>query len=59
MQSDKAGRDIFWLMDESREDPDNLLVPEVLATEVVRSLETARVQSRSIYEELREKQAES
>jgi type I restriction enzyme M protein len=60
MQRDKASLDIFWLKDESLEDSDNLPQPEVLAAEIVESLETALEHFRSIYEELerREKLAE-
>jgi len=52
MQRDKASLDIFWLKDESLEDSDNLPAPEVLAAEIVESLETALEQFKSIYEEL-------
>jgi len=52
MQRDKASLDIFWLKDESLEDSDNLPEPEVLAAEIVESLETALEQFKSIYEEL-------
>lgn len=56
VKRDKASLDIFWLKDESLEDSDNLPEPEVLAAEIVESLETAQEQFRSIYEELGEKQ---
>ena len=59
VKRDKASLDIFWLKDESLEDSDNLPEPEVLAAEIVESLETALEQFRAIYEELGEKQAES
>ena len=59
MKRDKASLDIFWLKDESLEDSDNLPAPEVLAAEIVESLETALGEFRAIYEELGEKQAES
>jgi len=59
MQRDKASLDIFWLKDESLEDSDNLPEPEILAAEIVESLETALEQFKSIYEELGKKQAES
>jgi type I restriction enzyme M protein len=56
VRRDKACLDIFWLKDESLEDSDNLLVPEVLAAEIVDSLETALSEFRAIYEELGERQ---
>jgi type I restriction enzyme M protein len=59
VKRDKASLDIFWLKDESLEDSDNLPAPEVLAAEIVESLETALGEFRTIYEELGEKQAES
>ena len=59
VKRDKASLDIFWLKDESLEDSDNLPAPEVLAAEIVESLETALGEFRAIYEELGEKQAES
>ncbi len=49
---DKASLDLFWLKDESLEDTDNLPAPDVLATEIVKNLETALEQFRSISEEL-------
>ncbi|MDD4650866.1 MAG: class I SAM-dependent DNA methyltransferase [Methanothrix sp.] len=58
VRRDKASLDIFWLKDESLEDSDNLPAPEVLAAEIVESLETALSEFRAIYEELGEKQAE-
>jgi type I restriction enzyme M protein len=59
IKRDKASLDIFWLKDESLEDSENLPEPEVLAAEIVESLETALEQFKAIYEELGEKQAES
>jgi type I restriction enzyme M protein len=56
VKRDKASLDIFWLKDESLEDSDNLPAPEVLAAEIVESLETALSEFRAIYEELGEKQ---
>ncbi|OPY50732.1 MAG: hypothetical protein A4E49_02623 [Methanosaeta sp. PtaU1.Bin112] len=56
VRRDKASLDIFWLKDESLEDSDNLPAPEVLAAEIVESLETALSEFRAIYEELGEKQ---
>ncbi len=52
VRRDKASLDIFWLKDESLEDSDNLPAPEVLAAEIVESLETAQSEFRAIYEEL-------
>lgn len=52
MKRDKASLDIFWLKDESLEDSDDLPDPEVLAAEIVESLEPALEQFKSIYEEL-------
>lgn len=54
MKRDKASLDIFWLKDESLEDSENLPEPEVLAAEIVESLESALEQFRSIYVELGE-----
>ena len=56
VKRDKASLEIFWLKDESLKDSDNLPAPEVLAAEIVESLETARSEFRAIYEELGEKQ---
>jgi len=56
VRRDKASLDIFWLKDESLEDSDNLPAPEVLAAEIVKSLETALSEFRAIYEELGDKQ---
>ncbi|HUM80743.1 MAG TPA: hypothetical protein PLQ38_03105, partial [Methanothrix sp.] len=47
--------DIFWLKDESLEDSENLPEPEVLAAEIVESLETALQEFRAIYEQLGER----
>jgi len=52
---DKASLDIFWLKDESLEDSENLPEPEVMAAEIVESLETALQEFRAIYEELGER----
>jgi type I restriction enzyme M protein len=59
MKRDKVSLDIFWRKDESLEDSDNLPAPEVLATEIVESLETALEQFKSIYEELGREETES
>jgi type I restriction enzyme M protein len=56
VRRDKARLEIFWLKDKSLEDSDNLPAPEVLAAEIVESLETALSEFRAIYEELGEKQ---
>ncbi|OPY51041.1 MAG: N-6 DNA Methylase [Methanosaeta sp. PtaU1.Bin112] len=55
VRRDKASLDIFWLKDESLEDSDNLPAPEVLAAEIVESLETALSEFQAIYEELGER----
>lgn len=52
VKRDKASLDIFWLKDESLEDSENLPAPEVLAAEIVESLQTALEEFRVIYEEL-------
>jgi len=44
----KAGLDIFWLRDESLEEPDNLPDPDVLVREIVEDLEAALEQFREI-----------
>jgi type I restriction enzyme M protein len=41
LQRDKVSLDIFWLKDESLEDTDNLPDPDVLAAEIVESLQAA------------------
>ena len=55
VKRDKASLDIFWLKDESLEDSENLPEPEILAAEIVESLETALQEFKAIYEELRER----
>jgi len=55
VKRDKASLDIFWLKDESLEDSENLPPPEILAAEIVESLETALQEFRAIYEELEER----
>jgi type I restriction enzyme M protein len=52
VKRDKASLDIFWLKDESLDDSENLPEPEVLASEIIESLETALGEFRAIYEEL-------
>jgi type I restriction enzyme M protein len=54
IQRDKVSLDIFWLKDESLEDTENLLDPDVLAQEIVENLEAALVQFESIVEALGE-----
>jgi type I restriction enzyme M protein len=38
---DKTSLDIFWLRDETLEDPENLPAPEVIAAEIVEDLQAA------------------
>jgi type I restriction enzyme M protein len=52
MQRDKVSLDIFWLKDESLEDTENLPNPDVLAEEIVASLQAALLQFENIVEEL-------
>lgn len=54
MQRDKVSLDIFWLKDESLEDTENLPDPDVLAEEIVASLQAALLQFENISEELGE-----
>jgi len=49
---DKASLDIFWLKDESLEEPENLPAPEMLAQEIVEDLEAALLQFREIANDL-------
>jgi type I restriction enzyme M protein len=55
MGRDKVSLDIFWLKDESLEDTENLPDPDVLAEEIVVSLQAALVQFENIAEELGDK----
>lgn len=41
MEREKVSLDIFWLRDQSLEDPDNLPSPDILAAEIVEDLEAA------------------
>lgn len=41
LERDKVSLDIFWLRDDSVEDADNLLSPDILAAEIVEDLEAA------------------
>jgi type I restriction enzyme M protein len=52
MARDKVSLDIFWLKDESLEDTENLPDPDVLAQEIVESLQSALAQFENIAEEL-------
>jgi type I restriction enzyme M protein len=54
MQRDKVSLDIFWLKDEALEDTENLPDPDVLAEEIVTSLQAALLQFENIAEELDE-----
>jgi len=54
MARDKVSLDIFWLKDESLEDTENLPDPDVLAQEIVESLQSALTQFENIAEELGE-----
>jgi type I restriction enzyme M protein len=54
MGRDKVSLDIFWLKDESLEDTENLPNPDVLAEEIVASLQAALLQFENIAEELEE-----
>lgn len=49
---DKANLDIFWLKDDSLDDPDSLPDPDVLAGEIVDQLEAALEQFREVAAEL-------
>jgi len=52
IQRDKLSLDIFWLKDESLEDSENLPGPDVLARDIVESLQSALEQFAAITEEL-------
>jgi type I restriction enzyme M protein len=52
LQRDKCSLDIFWLRDESLDDPNNLPPPEVIAAEIVEDLETALDEIRQIAADL-------
>lgn len=52
MARDKTNLDIFWLRDEGLETLDDLAPPDVIATEIVESLEAALEQFRAVAEEL-------
>ena len=54
MARDKVSLDIFWLKDESLEDTENLPDPDVLAEEIVSSLQAALLQFENIAGELGE-----
>ena len=55
MARDKVSLDIFWLKDESLEDTENLPDPDVLAQEIIESLQSALAQFENIAEELGDK----
>ncbi len=50
----KASHNIFWLKDESLEESENLLDPDVLAQDIVEDLEAALEQFREIATDLGE-----
>ncbi|MFN0086102.1 MAG: N-6 DNA methylase, partial [Blastocatellia bacterium] len=52
LQRDKLSMDIFWLKDESLEDSDKLPAPDILAREIVESLQAGLEQFASISEDL-------
>ena len=52
MERDNASLDIFWLRDESLEDPENLPAPEIIAQEIVENLEAAFDEFRALHEDL-------
>jgi type I restriction enzyme M protein len=54
MQRNKVSLDIFWLKDESLEDPENLPPPDIIAREIAENLESALEQFSGIYEDLPE-----
>ena len=58
MQRDKASLDMFWLRDESLEDTDNLPAPDVIAAEIMESLEAALEQFAGVREALAREQGE-
>ena len=49
---DKTNLDIFWLKDDSLEDPANLPPPDIIAAEIIENLEAALEQFRGVAEEL-------
>jgi type I restriction enzyme M protein len=52
MARDKASLDIFWLRDESLENPDNLPPPDVIAAEIVEDLQAALAEFAAVAESL-------
>lgn len=54
---DKLNLDIFWLKDDSLEDVERLLAPDVIAAEIVEQLEAALEPFRSVAEELEKAEA--
>ncbi len=55
---DKGSLDIFWLKDESLEESDNLLDPNILTQEIVDDLEAALEQFREIAADFGEESVE-
>ncbi len=55
LQRDKLNLDIFWLTDESLENSENLPDPDILAAEIVESLEAALEEFQAVYEDLAQK----
>ena len=53
MARDKLNLDIFWLKDDSLTDAENLPPPEVLAEEIVETLEAALEEFRAVAETLK------
>jgi type I restriction enzyme M protein len=54
MKRDKVNLDIFWLRDESLEDPAKLPDPDVIAAEIAEDLEAALDQFSQIATDLKE-----
>ena len=52
LRRDKVSLDIFWLKDESLEDPEKLPAPDILARDIAENLESALDQFSSIYHDL-------
>jgi type I restriction enzyme M protein len=59
MGRDKVSLDIFWLKDEFLEETENLPDPDVLAEEIVASLQAALLQFENIVEELEEERTKN
>ncbi len=54
LQRDKVSLDIFWLKDDSIDDPDHLPSPDVIAADIIEDLEAALKEFAGIYEEVGE-----